>query len=88
MSVSDANMADLRRTMYDLDRDRNDFLNEDQVETAFHRCGIFLSPEVFQQLLFATDRTGAGVYNIEKLLDYLTKFKPESHDNLILGEFF
>lgn len=29
------NMADLRRTMYDLDRDRNDFLNGQQVTSKF-----------------------------------------------------
>ncbi|KAG0715655.1 hypothetical protein GWK47_011433 [Chionoecetes opilio] len=78
-------MADLRRTMYDLDRDRNDFLSGQQVEVAFSKCGVYLTPDVRARLLLATDRTGAGMYKIEALMDYLTRVKPEAHNTVELG---
>ncbi|XP_071522990.1 uncharacterized protein [Panulirus ornatus] len=79
------NMADLRRTMYDLDRDRNDFLSGQQVEVAFSKCGIYLTPDVRARLLLATDRTGAGIYKIETLMNYLTRVIPETHNTVSLG---
>ncbi|KAG7159341.1 hypothetical protein Hamer_G021084 [Homarus americanus] len=67
------NMADLRRTMYDLDRDRNDFLSGQQVQIALSKCGFHLTPDVKARLLLATDRTGAGLYKIETIMNYLTR---------------
>ncbi|KAL7644970.1 UNVERIFIED_CONTAM: hypothetical protein RMT77_004787 [Armadillidium vulgare] len=81
-----ANLSDLRRVMYNFDRDRNNFLNEGQVYASFQKCGIYLSPEVFQQLLLATDRTGAGAYDIETLLNYLVRVRPDLEYYLLLGE--
>ncbi|XP_042889655.1 uncharacterized protein LOC122264675 isoform X2 [Penaeus japonicus] len=77
------NMADLRRTMYDLDRNRNDFLSGEQVRTAFQRCSVDLPPDLFARLLLATDRTGAGMHRIEALMNYITKVKPEAHSVMI-----
>ncbi|XP_045126093.1 uncharacterized protein LOC123513184 isoform X1 [Portunus trituberculatus] len=85
LSGKPVNMADLRRTMYDLDRDRNDFLSGKQVEVAFSKCGVYLTPDVRARLLLATDRTGAGMYKIETLMDYLTRVKPETHYTVELG---
>ncbi|XP_047482629.1 uncharacterized protein LOC125034736 isoform X2 [Penaeus chinensis] len=77
------NMADLRRTMYDLDRDRNDFLSGEQVKTALQRCNVDLPPDLLARLLLATDRTGAAMHKIEALMNYLTRVKPEAHGILI-----
>lgn len=77
------NMADLRRTMYDLDRDRNDFLSGEQVKTALQRCNVDLPPDLLARLMLATDRTGAGMHKIEALMNYLTKVKPEAHGIMI-----
>ncbi|XP_068249695.1 uncharacterized protein [Palaemon carinicauda] len=78
------NMADLRGIMINLDRDRNDYITGPQVETAFKKCGIILTPEVMSRLLLATDRTGAGMYKIDTLIDYLIRIKPEAH-SVMLG---
>ncbi|KAK8752594.1 hypothetical protein OTU49_006440, partial [Cherax quadricarinatus] len=85
LSNKPVNMADLRRTMYDLDRDRNDFLNGKQVEIAFTKCGIHLTPDVRARLLLATDRTGAGIFKIDTLMNYLTRVVPETHHTVMLG---
>lgn len=85
LSGKPVNMADLRRTMYDLDRDRNDFLSGQQVEVAFSKCGVYLTPDVRARLLLATDRTGAGMYKIETMMDYLTRVKPETHNTVEFG---
>ncbi|XP_042239346.1 uncharacterized protein LOC121877608 isoform X2 [Homarus americanus] len=79
------NMADLRRTMYDLDRDRNDFLSGQQVQIALSKCGFHLTPDVKARLLLATDRTGAGLYKIETIMNYLTRVIPESHNTIVMG---
>ncbi|XP_050693476.1 uncharacterized protein LOC126984142 isoform X2 [Eriocheir sinensis] len=85
LSGKPVNMADLRRTMYDLDRDRNDFLTGQQVEIAFSKCGVYLTPDVRARLLLATDRTGAGMYKIDTLMNYLTRVKPETHLTVDFG---
>ncbi|XP_066984596.1 uncharacterized protein [Macrobrachium rosenbergii] len=78
------NMADLRGIMINFDRDRNDYITGPQVETAFKKCGISLTPDVMSRLLLATDRTGAGMYKIDTLIDYLIRIKPEAH-SVMLG---
>ncbi|XP_045611173.2 uncharacterized protein C1orf87 isoform X1 [Procambarus clarkii] len=85
LSDKPVNMADLRRTMYDLDRDRNDFLTGQQAELALYKCGVHLTPDVRARLLLATDRTGAGMYRIETLMNYLTRVVPETHYTVMLG---
>ncbi|XP_064089365.1 uncharacterized protein LOC135203557 isoform X2 [Macrobrachium nipponense] len=78
------NMADLRGIMINFDRDRNDYITGPQVETAFRKCGINLTPDVMSRLLLATDRTGAGMYKIDTLIDYLIRIRPEAH-SVMLG---
>lgn len=46
---------------------------------------MYLTPDVRARLLLATDRTGAGMYKIETLMDYLTRVKPETHYTVELG---
>lgn len=55
------------------------------MEVAFSKCGVYLTPDVRARLLLATDRTGAGMYKIETMMDYLTRVKPETHNTVEFG---
>lgn len=56
-----------------------------QIYASLENCGIYLSPEVFQQFLKAVGKTGSNTYSIEAIISYLLGIRPDLQYEVALG---